>query len=358
MRNRRSLPDRRRHGAPALAGGASPDDRPDRASRPRRRRVHVRGRVLAGRPPPVDHRRRGRSPALLGRVAAGLGRAERRDLQPRGTARGAGGRRPPAPQPLRHRGAPPSLRGARPRPGPAPARDVRRGRVGPREPPRRPDPRPGGHQAPLLRGGGRRGGVRLRAEGRDRQRPRERRAGPRGHRRLPHPRLRAQPDDPAGAGPEAASRRAAGGGERGLPPGALVELSGTRPRPRRAKLRGMGRDDRREARRGRAHAPHERRPPRRDAERRPGLQPDRVDDGPAHGPAGQDLRRGLRGHRLGASRRPAGGPVLRGGAPPAGGAPDQRSRLHGGARVAPGRAAGRPLLARLPRPLGARRPST
>ena len=77
---------------------------------------------------------------------------------------------------------------------------------------------------------------------------------------------------------------------------------------------------------------------------------------PPHGPAGEDLRRRLRGRGLRAARRAARG---RGAAAPSTTSSrcrcDQRPRLPGAAGLAPRRAARRPLLARLPRPLRAGR---
>ena len=72
-----------------------------------------------------------------------------------------------------------------------------RRRLGPGRAPRRADPRPPRDQAALLRARRRRRRVRLRAEVRPRQRPGERRARPRGDRRLPHARIRAGPADAA-----------------------------------------------------------------------------------------------------------------------------------------------------------------
>ena len=70
--------------------------------------------------------------------------------------------------------------------------------------PRRPDPRPARHQAPLLRGRAATRGLRLRAEVRARQRPRQRRAGSRGDLRLPDAGLRPRRDDAAARRPQAA----------------------------------------------------------------------------------------------------------------------------------------------------------
>ncbi len=99
-------------------------------------------RLLARRAAALDHRRRGRPPAVRRRARPRLGRPERRDLQPRRAPRGARGARPRPAQPLRHRGAPAPLRGARPGARRAPARDVRRRGLGPGRAPRRADPRP------------------------------------------------------------------------------------------------------------------------------------------------------------------------------------------------------------------------
>ena len=133
------------------------------------------------------------------------------------------------------------------------------------------------------------------------------------------------------------------------------------PGPRGARRGRVGRRSPRGARRVRPAAPDERRAARRDAQRRPRLEPDRRADGAPHDRAGEDvlgrLRRG--GRRQRARRR-----ALR------------RRRVYGTdhhelelslrrrhgrsrrARLAPRRAARRPLGARLPRALASSRPST
>ena len=74
-------------------------------------------------------------------------------------------------------------------------------------------------------------------------------------------------------------------------------------RPGRALGGRVGRDPAREARRVGAPAADERRAARRDAERRPRLEPDRRADGAPHERAGQDLLGRLRGRGLRARRR-------------------------------------------------------
>ena len=94
-----------------------------------------------------------------------------------------------------------------------------------------------------------------------------------------------------------ARRAPGGGGRRRAASSAGGATRRPTPDPVERSSDGMGRDPARQARRVRADAAHERRSARRDAQRRPGLEPDRRADGAAHGPAGQDLRRRLRGRR-------------------------------------------------------------
>ncbi len=205
----------------------------------------VRRRLLARRTPALDHRRRGRPPAVRRRARPRLGRAERRDLQPRRRcATELEARGHVLAQPLRHRGPPAPLRGARPRAGRAPARHVRRRRLGPRRAPRRADPRPARHQAALLRDRRRRRRLRLRAQVRHRQRPGQRRARPRGDRRLPDARLRPGPDDAAARRAQARARRAARGRRerRGHGSSAGGRYPAPGRRPHAAHGRGVGRD--------------------------------------------------------------------------------------------------------------------
>ena len=269
MRHCRSVPARRGPCCGAARAGPARDDGRHRLPRPGRRRPRSRRGLLPGRPPALDHRRRGRSPALRERARARLGRPERRDLQPRRAPRRAPGARPRAAQPLRHRGPAAPVRGARARAGRAPPRDVRRRRLGHGRAPRRPDSRSPGDQAAVLRPCRSARGVRLGAEVRARQRAGQRRARPRGHRRVPHARLRAGAHDPAAPGPQAPARRAPGGGRRPGQAGALVALSGSRSRSRPPVRGRVGGDRARQARRVGAHAPDERRASGRDAQRRP-----------------------------------------------------------------------------------------
>ena len=116
VRHRRRLQARRRD-APALPEHvlrAMTDDH--RLPRPRRRRLRVRRRLLARRPPALDHRRRGRPPAVRRTSAAASGRAQNGEIYNHDALRDElRGARPRAAQPLRHRGPPPPLRGARAR---------------------------------------------------------------------------------------------------------------------------------------------------------------------------------------------------------------------------------------------------
>ena len=89
-----------------------------------------------------------------------------------------------------------------------------------------------------------------------------------------------------------------------------MDLPGTRRRPLRRLDGGVGGARAGAARRVRADAPDERRAARRDAQRRPGLEPHRRADGTAHGPPRRDLLgrlhgRGLRAARGAADRRRA-----------------------------------------------------
>ena len=111
----RDRADVRRHRAPGAGrlgqlrgGGRRPGD-----AAPQHR---GRGR----RPSADDQRGRQRPPGL-----------QRRDLQPRGALRAARGRGAPVPHPLRHRGAGPSVRGARRSHGRQAPRDVRLRHLGP-----------------------------------------------------------------------------------------------------------------------------------------------------------------------------------------------------------------------------------
>ena len=199
---------------------------------------------------------------------------------------GARGARPRAAQPLRHRGPPAPLRGARPGPGRAPARDVRRRGLGPGRAPRRADPRP------------------ARASSRSTTRSSATSWSSAPSSSACSPAASSAPE----LDPEAIAAYLTLGYVPGsmtplrqvrkLEPGerlvvadgrATVErwwtLPGPRGRPGRALRRRVGRDPAREARRVGAHAAHERRAARRDAQRRPRLEPDRRADGPAHEPS-------------------------------------------------------------------------
>ena len=116
VRHRRRLPARRRRRSGAPRARPARDDRRHRLPRPRRRRLRVRRRLLARRAPALDHRRRGRPPAVRERARPRLGapRTARSTTTTR-CATGSQRARPRAAQPLRHRGPPAPLRGARAR---------------------------------------------------------------------------------------------------------------------------------------------------------------------------------------------------------------------------------------------------
>ncbi len=149
MRHQR-LPEPRPRAARRPRPGRA-HDRRDRAPRSRRERL-ARRRPRGARPPPaVDHRPvRRRRPADDQRGRHRLDHLQRRDLQLPRSARGARGPRPCVPQPLRHRGARPRLRGVGRRPAGAPLRDVRLRHLGRAQAAPLPRARPAGQEAALL----------------------------------------------------------------------------------------------------------------------------------------------------------------------------------------------------------------
>ena len=168
--------------------------------------------------------------------------------------------------------------------------------------------RPARRQADLLRAGRRPRRLRLGAEEPARERSRRHRARLRGDRRLPDARLRPGPADAAGRRPQADARRAPDRRPARPAPRALLDVpvAGRRTRAHREDELAeelLARLD--EAVRA---AADERRPARRDAERRPRLEPDRRADGAAHDGAGEDVLGRL--HR-GSGHNELGGRALR-----------------------------------------------
>ena len=146
-------------------GRRAPDVRGARAPRARRRGVLPLARGRPGHEAAEHHRPGHGPPARAQRGRRGVGRLQRRDLQLQGAAAGAGGARPRVLHGHGHGGHRPPLRGEGAAPGRGPARDVRLRGVGRARPEPAARPRPRGHQAPLLRRGGRAAGLRLGGEG-------------------------------------------------------------------------------------------------------------------------------------------------------------------------------------------------
>ena len=262
------------------------------------------GGASIGAPPALDHRRRGRPPALRQRARPHLGRPERRDLQPRRPARRSCARAATCcAAAATPRSSPTSTRST----APALAERLR------------------GMFAVSVWDQDARRGVLIRdrmgikplyyAIVQDRvvfgselkvrpgQRARERRARPRGDLRLPDARLHPGRHDAAQGRPQAAAGRAPGRRGRPRPARALVGVPGAGLRRRHAHGRRVGRDRARQARRVGEDAADERRAARRDAQRRPRLEPDRRADGAPHDRAARDLRGRLRRRGLRDPRR-------------------------------------------------------
>ena len=187
------------------------------------------------------------------------------------------------------------------------------------------------------------------------------RARLRGDRRLPHARLLPGARDAARRRLEAhagspARRRGRQVRDRGA--------TGRYPEPTLGasrQRRGVGERLLGGARRVGPAAADERRSARRDAQRRPRLEPDRRADGAAHDRAREDVLGRVRRGRATATSSPT-----RGSSPSSSGPSTTSSSSRSPsttvdlerARLAPGRAAGRPLVARLPRALASSRRST
>ena len=138
----------------------------------------------------------------------------------------------------------------------------------------------------------------------------------------------------------------------------VLELSGADARTRRTTIEEWSGAAARGARGVGAAAADERRAARRDAQRRPRLEPDRRADGEADGPAGQDVlgrlrggRREQRARRRPLRRRTTSAPTTTSSSSRS---LEETSRSLEDLRLAPRRAARRPLVARLPRALRAR----
>ena len=287
---------------------ARPDERCDGPSRPERpRHARVAGGLDRGAAP-QHHRRRGRPSALLERGRHDLGRPERRALQPRLAPRRPAPSRAHVREPVRHRDPAAPLRGVRPDVPDAAAGDVRRRRLGPGAPARCDRARPTRDQADLLRRLRRLTRLRVGAQELARERARAHRSRLRGDRRLPLARLLSRACDAAGSGQEARARLRPRDRGRHARAAALLELPGADARARRQR-RGVERAAAGRARGVGAPAVDERRAARRDALRRPRLEPDRRADGEADGPTGADVRGRLRGGRR--EQRARGRPLRR-----------------------------------------------
>ena len=257
----------------------------DRVPRPRRRRLRVRRAAArwarAGSRSSTSRAATSPSPTRAG--ASGPRRTARSTTTTR-CARELAEPRPHAAQPLRHRGAPAPLRGARPRAERAPARHVRRRGLGPGSPPRRAGPRPARHQAALLRAwsatwwSSAPSSSAVIASGLvgDELDPEAIAA---------YLTLGFVPEPAdAAARRSASSTRASGSWSRTAACGVERWWRYPAPEPQTRAIAVRGRVERaaaRTARGVRADAPDERRAARRDAERRPGLEPDRRADGAA-----------------------------------------------------------------------------
>ncbi len=142
-----------RHRLPGRATRPRAARRDERRARPSRARPGRRAPRRADRTrgaSAVDHRPRGRRPADRKRGRLLRRRPERRDLQLARAAAGARARRAPVPDALRHRGARPSLRGARSRLRATAPRHVRGRDLGRAPATARARARPVRHQAALL----------------------------------------------------------------------------------------------------------------------------------------------------------------------------------------------------------------
>ncbi len=170
-------------------------------------------------------------------------------------------------------------------------------------PTRRDRARPARDQADLLRRLRRLARVRVRAQEPARQRARPERPRLRGDRRVPLARVLPGAGDTAGRCEEARAGLHPRDRERRGRGAAVLELSGADARTGR-KRRGVERAPAGRARGFRPHAADERRSARRDAQRRPRLEPDRCVDGEADGPAGGHVRRRIQGGRCQQRARP------------------------------------------------------
>ncbi len=306
-----------------------------------------------------EHRRRRRRPPALLRTRTGpLWAAQNGELYNHARLRRASDDGPSLPEPVRHRDHPAPLRGARARVPDAPARHVRARGLGRTPPARRPRPRPARASSPSTTRASAIWWSSPRSSRACSRAGSSSRASTRRGRRVPHPRLRSRPATAARRRSQALARARPGVDEAGRLRGALLVVSRARGRGRTSAWTTSPAPARR-ARRLRSDAADVRRPTWCDAERRTRLQPDRRAHGPAHDRARQDVLRGIRrGPRAQRARRRPGGRH-------AFGTEhhelelsfvDQTSTRR--PRLAPRRAAGRPLGARLHRPVRARRGDT
>ena len=327
-------------------------DRHDAPSRSRRPRDLHRRRDRDRRASPERHGPGARRAADLLGGRSRLGRAERRALQPGGLARATAARRPRPAHALRHRGDPAPLRGARARLHRPPRGHVRDRGLGRAPAPRGGRARPRRREADVLDVAGGRRRIRVRAEEPDQVR-RARRAGRGRDRGIPHARLRSRPADAVSRHQQARARPPPRRRGRQRPRRALVDVPRACARVARARTGHLPRRAPRAAERVRADATRGGRARRRDAERRPRLEPRRRARLEVLEHAAEDVRRRLAREQRACRRTPDRG-ALRHRALRARAVARRHRADAARARLPPGRAARRPVGDRLLRALAAR----